>query len=112
MVYLLTIPWGIYVWWQCLKLRRYDHIIKVLFVVQSFLLPVYSLYAFCYVFNIGYTATIGFFGWAGINFIFFGTDAMMASALYRMSKSAKDELQKLRQQLEQKDQQLQQLQQA
>ena len=115
MVYLLTIPWGVYVWWISLRLRRHDHIIQVLFVVQSCMLPVYSVYAFCYVFNIAYTATIGYFGWAGINFIFFGTDMMMASALYRLHKRAKadllqlgrqmdQELQQLRQQLNQKDQ--------
>jgi hypothetical protein len=82
MVYLLTIPWGVYVWWRSLRLRRYNHIIKVLFVVQSCMLPIYSVYAFCYVYNIAYTATMGYFGWACINFILFGTDAMMASALY------------------------------
>ena len=85
-VYLLTIPWCVMVWWKSLKLRRYDHRIKVLFVIQSFLIPIYSVYAFCYVYNIGYTATIGYFGWAGINFILFGTDAMMASALYSVLK--------------------------
>jgi hypothetical protein len=85
-MYLLTIIWGWRVWYDVFRLRH-DHMrIYRLWVVQSTVMPGYSIFAVLYALDIYYHSAVGYFGWAFINTLFISTDRMMSATLSRVIK--------------------------
>jgi hypothetical protein len=80
-LYLLTIFWCFWVWWRVYTIRKAHKSIDLLFKIQTFLFPVYSVYAILYIFDIAYHSVIGYLGWTIINGLFITTDLMMSKAM-------------------------------
>ena len=81
--YVLTILWGLRVWWRVFLVRHEHQRIMTLFWVQSVAIPLYCLFNILYILNLGYHATLGYFGWTVINVLFMATDGMMSETLSR-----------------------------
>ena len=81
--YVLTIFWGLRVWWRVFHMRHAHQRIMTLFWVQSIAMPLYCLFNILYILNLGYHATLGYFGWTVINVLFMATDGMMSETLSR-----------------------------
>ena len=84
--YLMTTVWGFKVWRDVYRVRHYHPRIYTLLVVQSCVMPTYTVFAILYVLNVHYHSAVGYFGWACINVLFMATDRMMASTLARVLK--------------------------
>ena len=75
--YLATILLSVRLFWLAWRGRRRDKYIKTIFLVYVLLIPLYSVFAVMYVFDIAYHSSIGYIGWTAINTLFLSTDAML-----------------------------------